>query len=55
MADKEKKSDRVLLPISPSEVKAIDDWRRTLEDLPSRAEAIRRLIAYALERKGKRR
>ena len=35
-------------------LKAIDDWRRGQEDLPSRSEAIRRLVAIALEseRKG---
>ena len=27
----------------------IDDWRRKEPDLPSRAEAIRRLVAFALQ------
>jgi hypothetical protein len=29
--------------------KKIDDWRRQQEDLPSRAEAIRRLVDLGLE------
>lgn len=40
--------------ISPTEVAAIDEWRRKQKDLPSRSEAIRRLVALALnsDRKG---
>ena len=30
-------------------LKSIDDWRRKQPDLPSRSEAIRRLVAMALE------
>ncbi|MCG8503268.1 MAG: hypothetical protein MI755_01565 [Sphingomonadales bacterium] len=50
----EKKSFRLNMVISPSQIEAIDDWRREQEDLPSRSEAIRRLVAIALEseRKG---
>jgi hypothetical protein len=29
-------------------LKALDDWRRQQEDIPSRAEAIRRLVEQAL-------
>lgn len=32
----------------------IDDWRRQQPDLPSRAEAIRRLVELGLKVKGKR-
>ncbi|WP_299307783.1 hypothetical protein [uncultured Croceicoccus sp.] len=28
----------------------LDDWRRKQADIPSRAEAIRRLVATAIER-----
>jgi hypothetical protein len=33
---------------------ALDDWRRHQEDLPSRAEAIRRLVEQALAAASKR-
>lgn len=36
------------------ELAAIDDWRRVQEDLPTRAEAIRRLVTIALDAAGKR-
>ncbi len=48
-----KKTERVGLVFSPEEVKAIDDWRRKQEELPSRSEAIRRLIKMALKSKAK--
>lgn len=31
-------------------VKLMDDWRREQEDLPTRSEAIRRLLAKALKK-----
>ena len=34
---------------------AIDDWRRQQQDLPSRAEAIRRLVEIGLKAKGGKR
>lgn len=33
----------------------IDEWRRMEPDLPSRAEAIRRLVTFAIAQKGKKR
>ena len=48
----EKKSVRLNMVITPSEVAAIDDWRRKQSDLPSRSEAIRRLVAVALKASG---
>jgi hypothetical protein len=33
-------------------LKEIDDWRRGQDDLPSRTEAVRRLVAMALKRSG---
>lgn len=33
---------------------AIDEWRRKQDDLPSRAEAIRRLVEMGLKAKGKK-
>lgn len=40
---------RINLLLTPEQVRAIDDWRRQQEDLPDRNEAIRRLLAQALE------
>ena len=36
-------------------VRQIDDYRRTLEDLPTRPEVIRRVMAEFLEKVAKRR
>jgi hypothetical protein len=36
------------------ELVGIDDWRRAQEDIPTRAEAIRRLVRIALDAAGKR-
>lgn len=44
----ERKDHRVPVMMSGSEVAAIDQWRARQEGLPSRAEAIRRLVAKAL-------
>jgi hypothetical protein len=41
--------------VSPGFLRQIDDWRRKEPDMPSRAEAIRRLVAIGLtapKRKG---
>ena len=35
--------------LSPEELHAIDEWRRQQPDLPSRAEAMRRLIERGLK------
>jgi hypothetical protein len=40
----EKKDQRLQLVVAPSDVAAVDEWRRKQPDLPSRSEAIRRLI-----------
>ena len=32
----------------------VDEWRRDQPDLPSRAEAIRRLVAIAVKKTGKK-
>jgi len=44
----EKHSVRVDLMMMASEVRAIEEWRRHQPDLPTRAEAIRRLIQLGL-------
>lgn len=46
--NKEKKDVRLQLVVSPSDVQAIDEWRRQQPDLPSRSEAIRRMIHAAV-------
>ena len=48
----EKHSVRVDLMMMPSELRTIDEWRRHQPDLPTRAEAIRRLIQLGLTAKG---
>lgn len=48
MAD-EKRDQRIPVMMSPSEVAAIDAWRRQQPDIPSRSEAIRRLVGKGLE------
>ena len=40
--------------MSASELKEIDDWRRRQDELPSRSEAVRRLIALGLAIEGER-
>ena len=50
----EHRSTRVHLMMSDSELRAVDDWRREQADLPSRAEAIRRLIQAGLTTKAPR-
>ena len=35
-------------------IRRIDDWRRVQDDLPSRSEAIRRLIELGLEAVGQK-
>jgi hypothetical protein len=37
----------------PGTIKAIDAWRRKQDDLPSRSEAIRRLVQLSLKAKQK--
>jgi hypothetical protein len=46
----------VLVRLQPDQMAALDNWRRGQEDLPSRAEAIRRILAEAeAAKKGKKR
>lgn len=45
----ELKSVRLQMVIAPSQVAEIDAWRKTQDDLPSRSEAIRRLVDLALD------
>jgi hypothetical protein len=52
MAD-ELKDLRIPVMMAATEVAAIDDWRRRQPDLPSRSEAIRRLVELGLKAKGK--
>lgn len=46
--DTELKSVRLNLVVAPSQVTAIDEWRRAQPDLPSRSEAIRKLVELGL-------
>jgi len=47
----ELKSIRLNMLISPTERAAIDKWRAKQSDLPSRSEAIRRLVKLGLKSK----
>lgn len=47
--DQDRKPTRFELRLPASMADAIDQWRRVQPDLPSRAEAARRLIEIALE------
>jgi hypothetical protein len=57
MSDQKKKMGRpvadtepVMIRMTREMIKAIDDYRRTQEDLPTRPEVIRRVLAEWLER-----
>ena len=50
MAD-ELKDLRIPVMMAATEVGAIDEWRRKQADLPSRSEAIRRLVELGLKAK----
>ena len=49
----ELKDLRIPVMMAATEVTAIDEWRRRQPDLPSRSEAIRRLVQAGLKTKGK--
>jgi hypothetical protein len=42
------KSEVIGVRITPETIAEIDDWRRIQADIPSRAEAIRRLVMAGL-------
>jgi hypothetical protein len=44
----EEKTERVEMRLDTSFLKTVDNWRRKQRDLPSRAEAIRRLAERGL-------
>ncbi len=49
----DKLDQRVQLVTSKALIKSVDGWRRKQDDLPSRSEAIRRLIEIGLRNKDK--
>jgi hypothetical protein len=49
------KTERFEMRMDPGELAQVDEWRRKQPDIPSRAEAIRRLIQQALKAKGGKR
>jgi hypothetical protein len=51
--DDPKLDQRLQLVTSKAFVVAVDDWRRKQPDLPSRSEAIRRLVELGLEASAK--
>jgi len=53
----DRKSTTIQMRVSDEFLRLVDDWRRTQPDIPSRSEAIRRLVeagVHALARKGER-
>jgi nitrogen regulatory protein PII len=49
LSDDEKLDQRIQLVASSSFGRDVDEWRRTQQDLPSRSEAIRRLVYLGLQ------
>ena len=49
------KTERFEMRMDPETLSRIDEWRRKQADLPSRAEAMRRLVELGLKVKGKAR
>jgi hypothetical protein len=49
----QEKSERFAMWATPAFLQAVDDWRRKQPDLPSRAEAVRRLVEQALKAKAR--
>ena len=43
-------SEPVMIRMQPAMIAAVDEYRRSLEDLPTRPEVIRRILADFLER-----
>jgi len=50
MTEKKPASERFEMRVPSAWLAKVDDWRRQQEDIPSRAEAIRRLVEKALEK-----
>lgn len=46
------KNERMQLVVSDEFIKRVDDWRRKQLELPSRSEAVRRLVEKGLEADG---
>ena len=46
---KEPKTERFIFSSTPDLLRRVDEWRRQQTDYPSRAEAVRRLLAMALD------
>jgi hypothetical protein len=44
--------EQVVVRLQPDLLSRIDDWRREQQDLPSRAETIRRLVELGFRSKG---
>jgi hypothetical protein len=47
--ENELKDQRVPVLMTASELRRLDAWRRATEDMPSRGEAIRRLVGIGLQ------
>ena len=47
-------TERFQMRVDKSFIEKIDEWRRTQKDLPTRSEAIRRLVEIGLGKKSSR-
>ncbi len=45
--ESDEQTERFQMRVSKAFLRVLDEWRRTQEDLPSRAEAIRRAVEMA--------
>lgn len=44
-----RKTEALMIRLTPAQMQAVDEFRRGEEDLPNRQEAIRRLLAWAMD------
>jgi hypothetical protein len=49
---KSTKTIPILVRVTPAQLKALDNWRRKEPDIPTRPEAVRRLLDKALSGAG---
>lgn len=50
--DKLKKEGRLEMRVDPEWLEKLDDWRRRQKEIPTRAEALRRLTDLGLQQAG---
>jgi metal-responsive CopG/Arc/MetJ family transcriptional regulator len=48
------KTDRLEVRIEPALGSALDEWRRGQKDIPTRSEAVRRIVAAVIAKRGEK-